>query len=832
MSYKAGSVYVDAELRDKKFKAGMKGLGKSVALGAAAIGTAFAVGMTVAIKKADEFQKSMSNVSTVIDTSVISTQDLTKSLLRLDPALGGTTELTDGLYQAFSAGARDAEEAMEITTNSAMFAKAALTDTATAVDVLTTATNAYGADVMDTTTAADIFFTTIKEGKITGEQLSATIGQSIPLFASMNIGLDELGAGLAAMTKQGIASSEATTQMNAMVNAFIKPSAEMSAALLEIGYSSGSAFIEAEGLSGALEFLEGATGGSKDEMAKLVPNIRGLKGVMALTGQGGKIFNEVMIEMADSAGANQEAFDKQEKTFESLKNSMGKTQIIIGNIGKAFVDEIADGATTANEAMNEFLMSGRAAEIFGQVIGTVAAAFSGVVQFTKPIVDTIGSALGEIFTTIGDVMQDLTGESDKASASFNVLGIVSQSISFGISLVSSVIQSSIEVFGSWIGAITETGKAVGTLFKLMSKDVTWDDVKDQFATAGDAFKTLGADYVGAFVDLYKTGAEEIKNFGAESEAIATNIETSVTSTYQNVETMFISTWDRLITGQEDANDELSDNQEESNDEREDEEEETAGNIINTWKDAWAALKTGDSEMYDTMIGELEGYTSTATKIYDDTFGAFLSTADMFLQNRADQEDAAYNASLEALNSNFANETISQSEYDLQKEQLETDHAKKMNAIQEKQFKANKASRISQVWIDAASSIMGWWAAAPQLGILAGPIVAGIMTGVTLGAATAQSIAIGQQNFVPAFAAGGTMRGSGTARVNEQGGEIQRLGDGTLIIPNDISREMAGGAGGTTINVSFAGANITDNVSLDRIVERVSRQLGRQMRAAS
>ena len=179
MSFKAGSIVAEAKVDQSKWHSGIASLKKSAKVGALAIGTAFVAGMTIAVKKADEFQKEMANVNTLLDETVTSTQDLTKQLFALDPALGDTTELTKALYQSFSAGAEDADEAMQTTIDSAKFAKAGLTDTATAVDVLTTAVNAYGRENINTTEASDIFFTVIKEGKITGEQLASSIGNSI-----------------------------------------------------------------------------------------------------------------------------------------------------------------------------------------------------------------------------------------------------------------------------------------------------------------------------------------------------------------------------------------------------------------------------------------------------------------------------------------------------------------------------------------------------------------------------------------------------------------------------------------------------------------------------
>jgi len=113
MAFKAGTIYGEAKLDTHKWTGGMKTLMRSTGLAMAAIGAAIVATMVKSIKIANEFQKAMSNVSTLIDTTAISTQDLTKQLLRLDPALGNTTELTKGLYQAFSSGATSASDAMD-----------------------------------------------------------------------------------------------------------------------------------------------------------------------------------------------------------------------------------------------------------------------------------------------------------------------------------------------------------------------------------------------------------------------------------------------------------------------------------------------------------------------------------------------------------------------------------------------------------------------------------------------------------------------------------------------------------------------------------------------
>ena len=121
------------------------------------------------------------------------------------------------------------------------------------------------------------------------------------------------------MTKQGISAAESTTQLQALMTAFIKPSTDMTEALNEMGYASGSALIEAEGLTGALKFLQESTGGNVEELAKLLPNVRALKGAIALTGKQTDVYTESLDAMENSTGATNEAFKKQELNSLTLR---------------------------------------------------------------------------------------------------------------------------------------------------------------------------------------------------------------------------------------------------------------------------------------------------------------------------------------------------------------------------------------------------------------------------------------------------------------------------------------------------------------------------------
>jgi hypothetical protein len=101
-----------------------------------------------------------------------------------------------------------------------------------------------------------------------------------------------------------------------------------------------------------------------------------------------------------------------------------------------------------------------------------------------------------------------------------------------------------------------------------------------------------------------------------------------------------------------------------------------------------------------------------------------------------------------------------------------------------------------------------------------------------GTITHNTVVISQQKFVPGKAMGGMA--SGATRVNEEGGEIITLPDGSQVIPNDISKQIAASAGGgnsIVINNSFRGAIIKDDMSLKRVATAVSNELGRRLDVA-
>ncbi len=812
MAFKAGAIYGEARLDTKKWDKGLAKLTRAAKLAAVAVAAAFVAMMVSATKKANDFQKAMANVSTLVDTTTVNMRDLTYEILKLSPALGGTTELTKGMYQAFSSGARTAEDALETTVVAAKFARAALTDTFTAVDVLTTAMNAYGRENMSASKAADIFFQTIKYGKIVGEELAASIGTSIPLFATAGIELEELTAAMAAMTKQGVSAHRATTQLNAIVRAFLAPSEEMQQALYDIGFESGSTFLEVNGLAGALKLIEDNAQGDATELRKLLPNIRGMKGVMALSGQGAKEFAFILDEMANAAGVSTEAFEKQEKTWATYKNSADKLQIVVGNIAKIFVDKLAVGATAANEAMTEFLLSTEGMQVFATAAGYVAGGFELIKQIVQPFIDKIGEDLKEVVDTISEGMKDLFGEVDASSAGFIVLAGAMKIGLMVFSVFTKIIKTYIEYVVDLVLVIKETALIFKTFFEALINPAKWGDVWTQVKKTGDSIFKLGKGIIDNVGEMLTEVWDGIKGFAGDTEELAAEIERKVKLTTENVGEYVRNMWAGATTGQDAYAKRMG---------------ATWGAIMNDISGFGRTLVYETREkIVAPLEAEWENYAEYILDIFKELSSGIFDIISQGHTNEEAEQRLHLQNQLKALQEQLDNEEITQEQYDEKRAILEEESNKKLNDIAEKAFEAGKANRIAQIWMDVASGILAYAASTAIFGPIAGPILTAAMAALMTGFGITQSAAIAEQVFVPSYAKGGAVR------VNEQGGEIINLPNNSVVIPNDISRQIANNMGqGTVIHVSFAGANISDDVSLDRVVSKVIRKLGREMRLA-
>jgi TP901 family phage tail tape measure protein len=241
--------------------------------------------------------------------------------------------LTGGLYQALSAGVPtgNALEFMQVASTAAI---AGVTDVETAVDGLTTIINAFGLDTGQAQAVADSMFASVKGGKTTFEELSASLFNVGPAAAAAGVSFTEVNAAIATMTAAGVPTAQATTQIRAAMVGLQRPTKELDAIFKGLGYESAQLAIENEGLGFALDAVKTASNGSNGTLQTLLGSVEAVAAVNILAGTGAGKFADELERQNNAAGSVQDAFDEIDKSrvLERQAIAFQNMGIAIGNV--------------------------------------------------------------------------------------------------------------------------------------------------------------------------------------------------------------------------------------------------------------------------------------------------------------------------------------------------------------------------------------------------------------------------------------------------------------------------------------------------------------------
>jgi TP901 family phage tail tape measure protein len=374
-----------------------KGIASAVAAAAGAI-IAFAVD---GIKKAVAFEKAMLNVNSIAKATPEAFEQMKDSILDLSTRLPQSAEtLAEGLYDISSSGFAGAE-GIVVLEAAAKAASAGLAQTSESAAGITAVLNAYSYGADEAQRVSDILFKTVDRGVITFPELASSIGKVTALSAPLGVSLEDVSAGLAVLTKNGIDAENATTQLNAIMQAVLSPTGKATKLAKQLGINFTATGLRTKGLNGFMADLIKKTGGSNEKIAQLLGDARAIRGAFVLAKNGGAQFNEELALMEASAGATDTAlgFQKQGLAYQMglLENSFNKVGI---ELGEKFIPALRKGVDFLRE---------KALPAFEKFLADIEPIFKDLVDnYIGPLVDSIA---------------DLATEFDKASGGVSLLEV-------------------------------------------------------------------------------------------------------------------------------------------------------------------------------------------------------------------------------------------------------------------------------------------------------------------------------------------------------------------------------------------------------------------------
>ena len=308
------------------------------------------------IANVGQFNKAMTEVSTISKEVTENMADYKKQVAGLTADIPiGATEAAKALYQIVSAG-QEGANAMKVLEVSAKAAVGGVTETATAADTITTLLNAYHLSASEAESISDKLFTTVRLGKTTMTELGASIAQAAPTAAAYGVSMNELLGAVATLTKQGVPTAIAMTQINA--------------AITEAVNVLGDSAFEGRTFAEALGEIRDSADGSMTALKGSITNIRALKGALGLTGDAASTAKSDLEAMANATGAAESAFQKMNNTAgasaERLKNHFQAAIMPIASTTKSVSKFITD---SLNKAFDTGAMGDFAVTLAGLVAG-------------------------------------------------------------------------------------------------------------------------------------------------------------------------------------------------------------------------------------------------------------------------------------------------------------------------------------------------------------------------------------------------------------------------------------------------------------------------------
>ena len=399
----------------------------------------------ISLKAAADFDRAFNEVNSLLDVSDAQVEQLRSGIRAMSKELGtDLTAATKGLYNAISAGvpADNVLTFMEVASRAAI---AGVTDVNTSVDLLTSVLNAYKLDASQAQAVSDQLFATVKSGKTTFPELASAIGQVAPLAASADVELSQLLGSLATLTKQGVATPQAVTQIRASITSLLNPTETLSAVYDQLSVSSGRQLIQQRGLAGALDVVRDAIGSNDQQLAKALGSIESFNGLLGLTGDNAKGAAADLDVVSNSLGSTDAAFKKIDQgsaralakmeasirdirielaesgltdVLEEIAELVGKAADSFASLPQPVKEAVVQLAAVVALAGPMLLLSGGAARATSSILGLAAAMKTAAMASALLKFTPIGLALGALALVLPPVIagfSDLNDEFDETA---------------------------------------------------------------------------------------------------------------------------------------------------------------------------------------------------------------------------------------------------------------------------------------------------------------------------------------------------------------------------------------------------------------------------------
>lgn len=487
------------------------------------LSTVTAAAGAAVVKMAWNFEDSMAKVSTIADTTEVPLKELEAAILELSNETGiAAGEIAENVYDAISSGQKTGD-AVNFVRKATDLARAGFADSGDALDLLTTIMNAYKLEAEEVTNVSDILIATQDAGKTTVAELSASMGKIIPTAKAAGVQLDQVAAGYALMTSNGVATAESTTYMNSMLNELNKTGTTVSdtlknqtgksfSELMAEGYSLGDVLgiINTAAMADNKSLMDmfGSAEAAKAGLILLGNDVTAVENGLVAAGGAAGDFNNMLAIIRDGSGSTASALEKldtnnkkAEIAFNQVKNAALDFGQVASGMLAPYMERFAGLIETATEKL-EGMDEGQKKTVV-TIAGVVAAAGPLLVIFGK-----VTAGIGFVITTGGKFVNLFTGVSAAlkgGATAFGLAGTGAKAMGVALTVLSSPV--------TWIAA-----GIVGLVALLVTMYNKCEWFRDGVNNVASAIKTTWDTMTSSVSTAHAAGLESMRTTSANTLA--------------------------------------------------------------------------------------------------------------------------------------------------------------------------------------------------------------------------------------------------------------------------------------------------------------------------
>lgn len=333
-----------------------KKVAKDLERGLLVMGGVLIAGVAAADKMAMTYEAGMQKIHGLVGISQTQVDAWSKQLLALGPKVAkGPTELADALYYIASAGLRGSA-AISVLDASARASAAGLGSTADVANAVTSAVNAYGIKNLSAAHAVDILTAAVTQGKMKAEDLTPVLGNIIPMASRLKVSFDQVAGAIAVMSRTGLDTHTGAVALNAFFTGLLKGSkgGDKVLATHKLSYEKLRATLSSgpNGLITVMRLLNATFKGHDDQLVKVIPQIRALKGVLNILSQDTSTVKGVFDATKNSTGNLDRAFQSAAQTAQFKYNAaLSQLQSTSIEFGAATLPLVTRGLQAATDAL-------------------------------------------------------------------------------------------------------------------------------------------------------------------------------------------------------------------------------------------------------------------------------------------------------------------------------------------------------------------------------------------------------------------------------------------------------------------------------------------------